>query len=247
MVLRFPPEALSDSLLRVRETSPSLPSESGRETRSSVLLFLPSCLVVACRTSLTCQFPGPSGSALVFSDSTVPFPTGLRISCTCQARSQAPSGTGEHHRGVGLRGAVTDLLCLLDLALKHHNVPLTIGTRYVAYHVRATSGQGMFFFFCYLTQRFYPLGSSIECSRGGSYPCCIHLKPFPFRCPGKVRNSRQIRGVGPDCLSRVRLPLCVWLSTVAREIDAVALPSRRPNRMFAPKARDWNKIYPNCE
>ena len=39
MVLRFPPEALSDSLLRVRETSPSLPSESGRETRSSVLLF----------------------------------------------------------------------------------------------------------------------------------------------------------------------------------------------------------------
>ena len=65
-MLRFSPEGLSASLLTVRATSPSLPVESGRETRSSVLRFLPPSLMVPCRTSLTCQFPAPSGSSVVF-------------------------------------------------------------------------------------------------------------------------------------------------------------------------------------
>ena len=76
-VVLFLPAAVSVSLPTVRETSESLPSESGREILSSLVRFLLSSLIVLSFTSPTSQLPLESGCSNVFFTSTRVVSTAL--------------------------------------------------------------------------------------------------------------------------------------------------------------------------
>src|SRR5580658_974999 len=69
-VLVFSPAAFSVSFPTLRETSESLPSESGREIRSSLVRFLLSSLLVLSFTSATSHSPVEFGCSNLFFTST---------------------------------------------------------------------------------------------------------------------------------------------------------------------------------
>src|SRR6266403_6266556 len=90
VVLLFPPALVSVSSPTLRENSESLPSKSGRETRSSVVRFLPSSWIVFSFTSPTFQLPLPSGSSVVFFSSSLWSALRFCNSCVCREVVKPP-------------------------------------------------------------------------------------------------------------------------------------------------------------
>src|ERR1019366_1267422 len=68
------------------------------------------------------------------------------------------------------------------------------------------------FLFDYVHQCFRPIGIATERARDGSHGGSVHLHRFLFDV--LVRFEKSVRPRWTDCLSRVRLPLWVWLSMV---------------------------------